>query len=141
GQGPRHGAERIAAVLVALPLVPRGAGRRQQDDRWAFRFMLGERMRSIERRLQVATAIESHLAVELAREQIGRLADQEGMADALEPWRERGDAALLRLATEDPVDVAVARQGARRGIGVGRLAVVDVDDVADRGDALLAVRQ
>ena len=29
-QGARHGAERIAAMLVALPLVPRGAGRRQQ---------------------------------------------------------------------------------------------------------------
>ena len=54
------------------------------------------------------------------------------MADAVEPGRERRHAALLRLAAEDPVDVAIGRQRAGRGVGVGRLAVVDVDDIADR---------
>ena len=67
------------------------------------------------------------LALELAGEQLGRLADQEGVADAVEPGRERRHAALLRLAAQDPVDVAIGRQRARRGVGVGRLAVVDVD--------------
>ena len=63
------------------------------------------------------------------------------MADAVEPGRKRRHAALLRLAAQDPVDVAIGRQRAGRGVGVGRLAVVDVDDPADRGDALLAMRQ
>ena len=63
------------------------------------------------------------------------------MADALEPRRERRHAALLRLAAQDPVDVVIGRQRARRGVGIGRLAVVDVDDVADGRDALLAMRQ
>src|SRR5579871_2773245 len=128
-------------MLVALPLVPRGAGRRQQHDRGAFRLTLYQRMSGVERRLQVAAAVERHLALELASEQLGRLADQEGMADAVEPGREWRHAALLRLAAQDPVDVAIARQSARRGVGVGGLAVVDVDDAAHRSDALLAVRQ
>ena len=35
----------------------------------------------------------------------------------------------------------IARKRPRRGLGVGGLAVVDVDDVAHRGDTLLAMRQ
>jgi hypothetical protein len=98
-------------------------------------------MRRVERVLEVAAACERQLAFQLTREQVGRLADQVGMADAVEPRRQRRHPALLRLTTQDPMDVVVGRQRARRGVGVGRLAVVHVDDVAHCGDPLLAVRQ
>ena len=51
------------------------------------------------------------------------------------------DAALLRLAAGDPVDRVDRTTAPRRGVGVGRLAVVDEADAADRRDPLLAVRQ
>ena len=52
------------------------------------------------------------------------------------------DAALLRLAADDPVDVALER-GERRGgaVGIGGLAVVDEQRAADAADLLQAMRQ
>ena len=128
-------------MLVTLPLVPRGAGRRQQHHGRCRGLALRQRMRRIERRLEIAAAGVGNLAVELAGEKFSRLTDQKGVADAIEPRRERLDAALFRLAPQDPVDVAIGRQRPGRRVGVGCLAVVDIDDVADGCDALLTMRQ
>ena len=74
-------------MLVTLPLVPRGAGGRQQHHRRPLCLALRAQMRGIERRLQVAATVEGDLAVELVGEQLAGLADQEGVPDALESAR------------------------------------------------------
>src|SRR4051812_50073625 len=98
-------------MLVTLPLIPRGAGWREQDDGRAFCLALRAHMRSIERRLQITATAEGQLALELAGKEIHRLADQEGMTDAVEPGRERRHAALFGLAASDPVRSEERRVG------------------------------
>ena len=70
-----------------------------------------------------------------------RLADQIGLADAREEAGERRDAAGLRLAAGDPVDVAEAGQRLRGGIGIGGLGIVDEQHAALAADLLHAMRE
>ncbi len=79
--------------------------------------------------------------MERSGEPLGRLADQEGMGDARKIGLEPIEARLLGAAAEDPVDRLVAGERLLRGVGVGRLAVIDIGDAADGGDQLLPVRQ
>ena len=72
---------------------------------------------------------------------LGVATDEKRAGDAREQRRERFDAAFLGDPAGDPHQPVIAADGAGRGVGVGRLAVVDEGDPADRGDALLAVRQ
>src|SRR5471030_2251159 len=123
-QSPRHLAEGIATMLVALPLVPRRAGRREQHHGGALGFRLYLGLGGIHRSLEIAAATEFDIALELAGKHFCGLADQEGMTHPIEIGRERRHTTLLRLATEDPVDVFVGGQSARRGVGVGCLALV-----------------
>ena len=69
------------------------------------------------------------------------LADQIAVAQAREEFPQAFDAAGLRDAARDPVDGVIAAESVGGGVGVGRLAVVHVEDLARRGDPLLAVRQ
>src|SRR5476649_2376473 len=65
-QSPRHLAEGIATMLVALPLVPRRAGRREQHHGGALGFRLYLGLGGIHRRLEIAAATEFDLTLELA---------------------------------------------------------------------------
>ena len=106
-QGPRHGAERITAMFVAAPLIPRRTGRREQDHHRSARLASSQRVGGIERRLQVAAATVFQFTFELTGEQVGRLTNQEDVTDTIEIGSKRRNASLLRLATGNPVDVAV----------------------------------
>ena len=136
-------AERITPDLEVAILVVGRAGRRQQHDRSSPR----RRPHRIARRrcdgdIERAAAVVRHLALQRGGELLRRLADQVGLGDAREIAGQAGDAALLRLAADDPVDVA-GEGGERRGgaVGVGRLAVVDEERAADAADLLQAMRQ
>ncbi len=72
---------------------------------------------------------------------LGRLADEIGLGDAREEVGERGDAARLRPAAGDPVDRRETGQRLGRGVGIGRLGIVDEEDAAAPADLLHAVRQ
>ena len=67
------------------------------------------------------------------------LANQIGVTDIAEMRFNGFYAAFLGATTSYPVNVLVACQCAGRGVGVGRLAVVDVADAVDNGDGLLAM--
>ena len=91
---------------------------------------------------KIAAARERHRRAERRREILGRLADQEGVADA----REIRASALAMppsfgQAAEDPVDRVVAGERLGGRVGVGGLAVVDVAHAVDRRDQLLAMRE
>ena len=55
--------------------------------------------------------------------------------------RQAIDAALFGNAAGDPVNVIIGRQSMGHGLGIGRLAVVDVEHARTLTDALHAVRQ
>ena len=54
---------------------------------------------------------------------------------------ERDDAALLRLAAGDPVDRIEGGERPRRGVGVGRLGIVDEEHRSAPADDLHAMRE
>ena len=88
----------------------------------------------LDRPVERAGDVVRHLARRASAAKSGRrLADQIGLADAREKVRERGDAAGLRLAAGDPEDVGEAGQRLRRGVGVGRLGIVDEQHAALAG--------
>ena len=125
-----------------------GTGRRRRRPATAAR--PAPRRRSAARRARPpATACGSvpqrsngDATVQRRREIVARFADQVGLGDAAEEWRERRDAALLRLAADDPVDRA-GKGGERLlgGVGVGRLGIVDEQHAPDAADLLHAVRE
>ena len=126
GQRGDERAEGVAAHLEIAELVERGAGGRQQHDGLARVGRGGIAGRGGGRRIQRSAALEGDLAVERGGELVRRLADQVGLGDAAEVLGEAGDAARLRLAAEDPVDVAGERDERLLGrVRVRRLAVVD----------------
>ena len=65
-----------------------------------------------------------HAVAERAGKFLGGFADQIGLADAREEFREAGDAAGLRLAARDPEDMGERRQRMRGGIRIRALGVV-----------------
>ena len=132
-------AEDLAALLEIGELVEGGGGRRQQHDRAGLALVLGLAMGGRERGGDGAALRAGDAAFEGSREALARLADQEGVGDARIEGLEPVEAGLLRATAEDPVDRLVAGERLGRGVGVGRLAVVDVADVADGRDQLLAV--
>ena len=72
-------------------------------------------------------------------EALGRLADQIGVAHAIEPGQHGIEAALLGPPARDPVDALEAGERARRRVRVGRLAVVDELHAVDGGHGLQAM--
>ena len=68
-------------------------------------------------------------------------ADQKRLGDTREKRRQLLDPARLADAAGDPDEAVIAAHGARRGIGIGRLAVIDEAHVLHHRHFLLAVRQ
>jgi hypothetical protein len=119
-------------------LVEGGRGGREQDHRP--RSLLGRgiadrrRHGAIQRSaLPRGDAMGLQPALEIRR----RLADQIGPRDAgkirLEPVEPR----LLGPPAEDPIDGVVAGQRLGRGVGIGRLAVVDEADAVELGTSAI----
>src|SRR6185312_12175467 len=111
------GAEGFAAVLEIGELVERSAGWRQQHDG-----VLAGGARVLEggahRRLHHPAPDMRHAAPQRGGERVLRLADQVGLRDAAEEVGQALDAAGLRLAAGDPVDLWIARERLARGVGV-----------------------
>ncbi len=142
GQRRDELAEVVAANLEVLVLVVGGARGREQHDRLRAGTLLGVPRRRRERRIERAAALEIHLALERRREFLRRRADQIGLGDAREVGFERRDAALLRLAAEDPEDIPLPRRERLLGrVRIRRFAVVDEEHAAEPADLLHAVRQ
>ena len=98
-------------------------------------------MRGVDRRLQVAAALEWRPCRRAGR-RTARSPRRSGRRAGC--GRTRARAARRRPPSpgrRGSSRCCVARQRARRGVGVGRLAVVDEDHIAHRRDPLLAVRQ
>ena len=132
-------AERIPARLEIPKLVERSAGRRQQHRlprlrlrrRGLHRLFKRSALYDLDRRRRAATARTSAPPRRWYR-----------------PWRTCSKVARSRrqrvglgLPADDPADRRISRQRGRRGVGIGRLAVVDEQHAVFLGDALHAVRQ
>ena len=134
-------AKGLAARLEIGELVERGAGRRQQHHGLLRRRARGVRAAASIAASSVPAALERNRAGERAREFVRRLADQVGLGDAREQGPERLDAARLRPAAENPVDVVKRQQRLLGRVGVGRLRVVDEQHPAQPADLFHAMRK
>ena len=138
----RHGRpERVAARLEIGELIEGGAGRRQQHHRLLRRGSRGVPRRRLGRRAQGPASLRRNGAGKRARERLARRADQIGLGDPRKQPAKRLDAALLRLAAENPVDVAKRQQRLLGRVGVGRLRVVDEQHSPEAPDLLHAMRE
>ena len=133
--------EGLAALLEIAELVERRAGRRQQNHRTAAAIRPRGACRLAQGGRQIAALGAGDALRERPGEGAGRLADQIGVAHAIQPGQDRIEPGVLGPPAGDPVDVLEARQRPRRGVGVGRLAVVDELHAIERGDRLQAVSQ
>jgi hypothetical protein len=97
--------------------------------------------RRVERIAERAAAAEVHPAFELIGKCLLGLTDQEGVGDAAKTGLQRLQAIRFVAPTGDPIDRAIAGQGTRRRIAIGRLAVVDELDAVDGRDVFHAVGQ
>src|SRR5262245_25450283 len=135
-------AEGVAPDLEVAVVIEGSAGGRKQHDRLAGIAGGCVTCGRSDGVIEGAAALELHLVLQCRGELLGRLAYQVGFGDAREVGLERGDAALLRPAAEDPKDIAV-EGGKRRGgaVGIGGLAVVDEERAPDPANLLEAMRQ
>ena len=74
-------------------------------------------------------------------ESLARLADQIAFDDPVEQRPQRLDAALFRAAAQNPENVLERQQRLLGGVGVGRLRIIDEQDLAAPANLLEPVRQ
>ena len=110
--------------MPAAPPLPRPAGPRPRRPRH-----------------EVHPATGGETALEGGRQSIRRLADEVAVRDVPDQRQQIAEAAGFRSAAGDPVDVVEARETPGRGLGIGRLAVVDEPYGAQTRHLLHAVRQ
>ena len=131
----------VAAALEIRELVEGCAGGRQQHDPVFRHVPLGKAVRAGHRAVEIAADRAVDAAVEKFGDCRRRFADQIRVPDVRQQRTKHIQPAFLRLPAGDPVDRLVAGERARRGIRVGRLAVIDVAHAVDAGHQLLAMRE
>src|SRR5579863_9864087 len=97
--------------------------------------------RRLERSREIAAPRVWDLAVERRRKLPRGVADQEGMPQAREVRRERGDPSCLGKAAGNPVDRRVARERLFGRIGVRSLRIIDIAYALNRIYQFLTMSQ